>query len=562
MKGIVERLSTLYHSYGFITAVFTGSLLLYSSTLIHNSLHAHDSIYIINNIDTQRIFFHPHHLLYTTLAVNWIKLFRFFSINTSSMILVSLLSSVFGSLTLCVIFSIMRTRLRLQPVTAAVATALPAFSFGFWFYSGCVEVYMVPLFFLAVTLYLLTGDNPGRSGFALAGLTHGFAVLFHQANVLFLPAVILSAFLNRNNKDSGFLKNLSAYGSVAVPVIAIPYLLVMIVGLRLGSISEMISWLTWYSHSFDYWREPSLKTLLCAIRGFSRSFLGLHFMFAFEGTRSIIEPGNQPTWRVDEFYLVRNLYPGMRYILLSLSCIFLVSVISVILSRLRYIKLIWNGNRKMILPTLTAFSAYAIFHFFFEPRNVEFWIIQSVCCWILFAILWTAPVGSDEKRMNSLSVQGVLALLACLLFVVNFSGSIGLMHNRDNDYHYAKISPLIGLAGEDDLVITGRHWQMGGYVVRYLGSDTINLDAAYSLAESNEEFLAEIVEEINRKISEGGTVYISGEAVDLEPDLRRLLGDGVPVIEELWELYEPGWELIENEKNDIYVVRRSAQTIQ
>lgn len=216
----------------------------------------------------------------------------------------------------------------------------------------------------------------------------------------------------------------------------------------------------------------------------------------------------------------------------------------------------------MILPTLTAFSAYAIFHFFFEPRNVEFWIIQSVCCWILFAILWTAPVGSDEKRMNSLSVQGVLALLACLLFVVNFSGSIGLMHNRDNDYHYAKISPLIGLAGEDDLVITGRHWQMGGYVVRYLGSDTINLDAAYSLAESNEEFLAEIVEEINRKISEGGTVYISGEAVDLEPDLRRLLGDGVPVIEELWELYEPGWELIENEKNDIYVVRRSAQTIQ
>lgn len=551
-----------FHSYGFITAVFMGSLLLYSSTLIHNSLHAHDSIYYINNIDSQKVLFHPHHLLYTPFAVVWIRIFRFLGSDISSRILVSLLSSVFGSLTLCVIFSIMRTRLRLQPLTAVVATALPAFSFGFWFYSGCVEVYMVPLFFLAMTLYLLTGDNPGRSGFAFAGLTHGLAVLFHQSNVLFLPAVIVSAFLNRNNKGSGFLKNLSSYGSVAVPVIAIPYLLVMIVGLHLGSISEMISWLTWYSHSFDYWYEPSLKTLLCAIRGFSRSLLGLHFMFAFEGTRSIIEPGNQPAWRVDEFYLVRNLYPGMPRILLSLSCIFLISVISVILSRLRCIKLIWKGNRNLILPTLTAFSAYAIFHFFFEPRNVEFWIIQSVCWWLLFTILWTAPEGSDEKRMNSKSVQGVLALLACLLLVVNFSGSIGLMHNRDNDYYYTKISPLIGVAGEDDLVITGRHWQMGGYVVRYVGSDTINLDDQLILAESDEEFLEKVIGRIEESLSRGGTVYISGEAVELEPDLRRLLGDGALLIDDLWTRYESRWELIENEKNDIYVLRRSAHTMQ
>ena len=35
-----------------------------------------------------------------------------------------------------------------------IASLLPALSFGHWFYSGSIEVYIVPLFFLMLALYL------------------------------------------------------------------------------------------------------------------------------------------------------------------------------------------------------------------------------------------------------------------------------------------------------------------------------------------------------------------------------------------------------------------------
>ncbi|MFH1675688.1 MAG: hypothetical protein ABIC40_01600, partial [bacterium] len=127
-----------------LALVFTASFVVYALTMANNYSQAPDGIYYINNIDAKWEIFHPHHLLYTPLAIVIVKIFHLFGYTGDSIIPVSLMSSFFGSLTLCVFYCIMRKRLNLGIPASLIATALPAFSFGFWFYSIAIEVYMVP----------------------------------------------------------------------------------------------------------------------------------------------------------------------------------------------------------------------------------------------------------------------------------------------------------------------------------------------------------------------------------------------------------------------------------
>jgi hypothetical protein len=217
--------------------------MLYVFTISGNLSIAHDTIYYVSRIDAgpttdlafrtdgilRRDFsYHPHHLLYDGVAPVWVQLTRTASVASDSAYLVSLLNAVFGSLTLCVFHLILRSRLGLGRATSLAGTALPAFSFGFWFYSVCVEVYIIPTFFLSLSLYLLTSSQVSVKRFGLVGFTHGLAVLFYQVHLLFLPVVLVVALTRKPRSSSPSWRSLLAYAAMLVITVGIPYARVML----------------------------------------------------------------------------------------------------------------------------------------------------------------------------------------------------------------------------------------------------------------------------------------------------------------------------------------------
>ena len=159
------------------SGVYVVTLLLYLLTLSRNSSASHDSIRYINRIDAGTWYFHPHHLLYEPTALVWLKLCRLLGASADSSLIVSSLNSFFGAGIVALVFSLLRRSFGHSVTTALSTTALVGVSFGVWFYSVCVEVYVIALFFSMVALSYLLKRPLSRRGIIGLGLLHGLVVL-------------------------------------------------------------------------------------------------------------------------------------------------------------------------------------------------------------------------------------------------------------------------------------------------------------------------------------------------------------------------------------------------
>ncbi len=533
--------------------VFTAFLMLYSFTISDNTSLSHDSSLYIYRIYSRIEIFHPHHLLYNGFAIIWAALLRIFGNTSDIEYLVSFLNSIFGAFTLSVFYLILRKRLRINILYSFLGTCLPAFSFGFWFYSGCVEVYIIPLFFLILLVYLLSSEHLNVKTFTIVGFIHGITILFHQAHLLFITVILLCAFLLHRRKTVSIYKSIVNYASSLVPTVAIPYLVVIFGILKLSSLLEIWNWLTLYGHNTSNWNSFSLITLVKAVIGFGRSIIGAHFVFAIPSFTILINGLFKGHWFIDEEFLVRNLDKYTAYILLIISSIFFLILTTKILFNCQYYRQVWNKQRNLILILIVWFITYGIFFFFWEPHNIEFWIPQSVCFWFLFVImsLISKPSAKHFKR-NSITYFTTIAIM---IFTINFMGSIIFIKDKNNDYYYKKMDPIVKLAKQNDLVIVGRKWILKEYLLRNTEADVLCLAQVFVYASDSEEFIQQVQRVIDRTLDRGNTVFISGEAVELEENVISYIGNDTEPINKLWKTYFDKWKRLDFEVNTIYVLQ-------
>lgn len=180
---------------------------LYALTLSHVPSTATDSVYYINRIDSGTKLLHPHHLLFNSFGWMWVSIWKYLGVQADTAILVSLLNAIFGALCMCVFYSLLRRRLGCDRWTALLGTSLPAFSWAFWYYSGCVEVYIIPLFLLLLSFYFLTGERVEARTFALVGFLNGAAVLFAEMSVLFATVVFLAAWFSYRRGENSLVRS-------------------------------------------------------------------------------------------------------------------------------------------------------------------------------------------------------------------------------------------------------------------------------------------------------------------------------------------------------------------
>src|SRR5690606_26262901 len=160
-------------------------------------------------------------------------------------------TSLWGAGLLALVFHIFRSRFLMNIIIAISGTTIIGFSYGVWFYSTNIEVYLPSVFFILLLLHLIPEKLNIKNIFPIAVL-HSIAILFHQVNILFIIIIIFLIIRDLHNIR-----------------ITIGILIYFFTGLFLvggfyfygGWIAEghndFESWITWirgYTYGHNYWR--------------------------------------------------------------------------------------------------------------------------------------------------------------------------------------------------------------------------------------------------------------------------------------------------------------------
>jgi hypothetical protein len=453
--------------YRDMLCVFGIVLLLYLLTKCEALSAAHDSRSYLRMIESGQ-YFHAHHLFYNGASALWVWLWGTI-LSAPVLTLVISLNSFFGALTAGLFYLLLRRRTNVSRELAAVASFLPGLSFGIWFYSVTVEVYVIALFFVLVPVYLLTEKELSRRRVLLAAMLHGIAMLFHQLHLLFIiPALIALSGWTGSRIAPGTSRSMLMlqYVVVAGAIVLIPYLVIGIFVLGMDTPESYARWILGYAGEGRYWVPLSALTPLKILIGFSRTIIGADFLFAIPETSELVNRILPGKWLADQQFVVRELPETLALVLLL--CSIVIGMI-ILVSSARAASTL--RRRFSILPPvfrlpLVVIVVYGLFFTFWDNTNLEFWIPQSVLLWLLLVPLMSMR---DEQRSDGLGTRRrriplAVPVLAGLLFVVNGAGSIYWMMPRSNDYYTIQADSLTAIAGMEGVILLADTYMMDQYL--------------------------------------------------------------------------------------------------
>lgn len=572
-----EKFSAL----GETAVTFAIFFTIYVLTICGVTAMAHDSMFYIIRIATGlhlsykfNPLYHPHHLIYNALARAWVILFRSLGIKAEAAFLVSLLNAFFGALTLCVFYWILRKRLNMKQLPALLGTALPAFSFGFWFYSVCVELCIPPLLFLTLAIYLLTAERISEKTFALVGLLNGIAILFHQSHILFVPVIVWTAYLKYKQEKLPFWKSGAYFTATFFISVAIPHFIVIFGVLKLRSVKKIARWLTHYLHRPIYWNTLAPSTFAKAIIGFSRAIIGLYFSFAIPTITKLINKVCKGNWLMDETFLVRHLNKNLAYLLLFLLVILFIILCYNIFTRFQNRRLIQQKERNFISIIAAWLIPYSAFFFFWVANNAELWIPQTMCVWLILLTVW--PYNKTGNSQFSTGKAINLSVIALLLFILNYAGSIHFLKDKHNDFYYNKAAPVADMAKKNDLIIIGpsqrvpgkatnswNSWTFHSYLLQYTKANVwslIPMEYDYVIEPVSPRIIQRMQKIIEKTLANGNRVFIYKEAIDINPNYIKYFKKVNTMLDNLWQTYQPTWKKMDFDTNTIYIIKNPINT--
>lgn len=521
-----------------VGVVVLAALTLFGATLSANLVIAHDSVGYLRAIVGGPLeeVLHPHHLLYNPAAALWLGALRALGVDAGAPALVSLLNAVFGALSAGLVFALLRRRGAVPRPLAFAGTALVVSSFGFWFYSICVEVYIVPLCFLLAALFVVTAERLTPARLAAVGALHGLAMVFHQVHVLFGVVVLAALWAKRGDLRGRWGLPLALYLGAGTLVVVTSYGAAL-AALGIASPEEAWLWFTGYAHQEHFWNSPSVSTAAKAAVGFTRAFVGMHFAFALEPVQALMQQAFPNKFLTDEVFLVRGLSASAAYALLSLAAIAGATLLGAFVLGLRRYRLLPSQPASLVRLTTVWLLVYGLFFFFWEPHNVEFWIPQSVCVWLLITLLWRPTPGEAAGRRAA-----VFAGLAGLLFVVNYWGTIRFAQDPDRDAYRYAVAPLAEVVRDGDLVVLGRTHLMRNYVEYLTDARALGIDKTLEATGSVPAAVDSLRGAIAATLSAGRAVIVPASATTPEPQVRLQYGEDVQaVMDALWRPYRSTW---------------------
>lgn len=440
--------------------VFVLFFVFFLLTLANNFSAPHDAIDYLNEIETGKDLFNPHHVLYHIIAYWLFNILKPVFAHTPPHYLIEAMDAVWGTLILVTFFNFLQYRFKYDRLTAFIATCLPAFSFGMWFYSTNIEVYMPPLFFLLLALYILTDEPLTKKKLYLAITFHVLAILFHQVNILFTPIILFKIWQHRKDFSPGPV--LLRYALLGGGIVLLTYAVIGRFVLGHKTIDEIVYWMKGYTNQSTYWFPVSLSTLFNAVVGLTHAFIGAHFLFRVPFIEDAINKKFYYHNLTDELFLVQDVSHQTAWILLILSGVLFLIVLFLLVTIIRKWKVVKAQYGTVITPLLLFLVIYSIFFYFWMPENLEFWIAQSVVFWLVLA----GSCRAFDLPFNS-SRRTIFGAMAILLLAINYYGSIKWLRNFKYDLFYAKVVPVKDIATKKDVILLEDPWIIESYLQRY-----------------------------------------------------------------------------------------------
>jgi hypothetical protein len=242
----------------------------------------------------------------------------------------------------------------------------------------------------------------------------------------------------------------------------------------------------------------------------------------------------------DEAYLVRNLSEPFAIILMILSVIFILTVIFLIIKNLKYFKIVSSQNRNLFILIFLQLIPYTLFFSFWDTANQEFWIPQSVFVWLGFVLI-------IKNSKNLL----VIPILAFLLAIVNYGGSLHFSRDAVNDYYLSNLKPVSEIAGKEDMVIIEDSYYSTIYMEYLTDSKVVSLYSYFMMKNDTSKFIDKFSQIIDNQIKSGFPVYIVRQTPKTEMTIEEKA-----IVNRMWSVYQPIMrELIPGNSN-FYIIKR------
>jgi hypothetical protein len=460
-------------------------------TLANNFSASHDSINYLLHISRGEHLFHQHHLLYHFLAHKWVFVFSAIFSDVPKHLIIEAFTAFWGSANLALCYLFFRDRFNLPVLLSAAGVAVIAFSYGTWFYSINIEVYAPPIFFILSALYVIARKELRTNDIVLIAFLHSAAILLHQLNILFTVVVLFWIFTKYKRSDR--LSSLLSYAIITAIICGAMYFYTGWFVEKQNTAIDFANWVLGYTKGHSYWQPLSFKTPLNAGTGLSRAFIGGHFAFQLPFLQDIVQNSFGNHSLRDEIFLTGKMSSSTAWLLtIAALWVGLLTITLVARFAMTYKKMTIHFN--VIHPLLLTIVVYSVFFCFWMPEILEFWILQMMLIWLL--IIGMLPVF---RFPFNIKLAPAVFIIAAMLFIVNYFGSITWLRNFENDWYHVETKKLDPTLSKDDIVVLEDEWILKDYVRFYTNATVIATDEpGYNAIEAEQQVKHAVAQ--NRKV--------------------------------------------------------------
>jgi hypothetical protein len=292
-----------------------------------------------------------------------------------------LLSSLAGAGALAVLYKLAWELSGLRYVALAAALGM-GLSYGFWFYSVEVEIYVPPLFFLLTAAWLLwrAMRDEWPELYWLAGLCQGVAALIHQGSLFIAPACALGILLVPGPVYERIGRAMR-YGLALIGVVIPAYLVAGVFVAGQNTPDLFLKWVNNYGHlgTWGAWRGDSVEA---TVSGLSAAVSA-------------------------EFWTGR------------IAALLLIAYVLV-----RAVPITRRGGT-FAIALWGWFAIYAVFFAWWQPENLKFWVLM------LPAPLLLAALSPDWRNLPANSNRFATAACAVVVAALAITNVPAVWARRD-----------------------------------------------------------------------------------------------------------------------------------
>lgn len=454
---------------------------------------------IVELADANKLFSISARLLYCPAGRIILEITRFLGIDVRSVYLLQFMNSVFGALGVAVMFL---TAYRLDgSVNRGLLAAIGlGSSLGYWFWCTNATSYPGNVFFLIVTIYLLTRltrtDNIRAYAAisVLIGLSHALAGFFWLTALLLVPAVAFgivvggSALTARTRIAAavGYLFSLSLF-------LFLPLLIAAFATGGISSVSDFPGWLTAASYGIP--PELSLINISRGVIGFSSS------LFRLVDIGPVVK---QIIWGTP--FLTESTI--RIYLEIAMFTILWIFIAAVFVRFIRHRKRALTADGRLLLILCVWALIPALFGLMWLGSDTERWLA-------LLPVFWLVVTQPDTRRSGK---NAFIWLFVVMMLIFNLAFFAIPDHNPKNNRYMESARALDTQMQPGDLVLLWGHDNVftGDHLTYFFSHDAIHIGQVGR--ETPKQAFPFLRSEIDMRLDNRQRVFVNGR-IFLEEDL-------------------------------------------